>query len=68
MGEKVYRPKTKEGHHLVRSKENPDCVRGVSFDEKEILKKCLTNRKKCDMLDKLLQAAIDTTNRELKKL
>lgn len=33
MGEKVYRPKTKEGHHLVRSKENPDCVRGVSFDE-----------------------------------
>ena len=36
--------------------------------EKEILKKCLTNRKKCDMLDKLLQTAIDTTNRELKKL
>lgn len=33
MGVKVYKPKTKDGHHLVRSKENPDCVRGLSFDE-----------------------------------
>ena len=33
MGKKVYRPKTKDGHHLVRSKENPDRVRGLSFDE-----------------------------------
>ena len=33
MGEKVYRPVVKDGDHLVRSKDNPSRVRGLSRDE-----------------------------------
>ncbi len=33
MGEKVYKPIIKEGDHLIRSKENPDRVRGLTRDE-----------------------------------
>ena len=33
MGEKVYKPIVKEGDHLIRSKDNPDRVRGLTRDE-----------------------------------
>lgn len=33
MGEKVYKPIVKEGDHLIRSKNNPNCVRGLTRDE-----------------------------------
>jgi hypothetical protein len=33
MGEKVYRPIVKDGNHLIRSKSNPDRVRGLTRDE-----------------------------------
>lgn len=33
MGYKVYKPIVKEGDHLIRSKENPDRVRGLARDE-----------------------------------
>lgn len=33
MGEKVYRPIVKDGDHLIRSKDNPDRVRGLTRDE-----------------------------------
>lgn len=33
MGEKLYRPITKDGHHLIHSTENPSRVRGLSRDE-----------------------------------
>lgn len=33
MGEKVYKPIVKEGNHLLRSKDNPDRVRGLTRDE-----------------------------------
>lgn len=33
MGEKVYKPIVKDGDHLIRSKENPDRVRGLTRDE-----------------------------------
>ncbi len=33
MGKKVYTPKIKDGDHLLRSKDNPDCVRGLTRDE-----------------------------------
>ena len=36
--------------------------------EKEILKKCLTKRTRCDILDKLLSAAVGTTDQERRKL
>lgn len=29
MGEKVYKPIVKDGDHLIRSKDNPDRVRGL---------------------------------------
>lgn len=32
MGEKVYRPIIKDGDHLIRSKDNPDRVRGLTRD------------------------------------
>ncbi len=32
-GEKVYKSIVKEGDHLIRSKENPDRVRGLTRDE-----------------------------------
>lgn len=32
MGEKVYKPIIKEGNHLIRSKDNPDRVRGLTRD------------------------------------
>jgi hypothetical protein len=33
MGEKVYKPIVKDGDHLIRSKDNPDRVRGLTRDE-----------------------------------
>lgn len=33
MGDKVYKPIVKEGDHLIRSKDNPDRVRGLTRDE-----------------------------------
>lgn len=33
MGDKVYKPIVKEGDHLIRSKGNPDRVRGLTRDE-----------------------------------
>lgn len=33
MGEKIYKPIVKEGDHLIRSKDNPDRVRGLTRDE-----------------------------------
>lgn len=33
MGEKVYKPIVKDGNHLLRSKDNPDRVRGLTRDE-----------------------------------
>lgn len=33
MGEKVYKPIVKEGDHLIRSKDNPGRVRGLTRDE-----------------------------------
>ncbi len=33
MGEKVYKPIVKNGDHLIRSKDNPDRVRGLTRDE-----------------------------------
>lgn len=33
MGEKVYKPIVKDGDHLIRSKDNPDRVRGLIRDE-----------------------------------
>lgn len=33
MGEKVYKPIVKDGNHLIRSKSNPDRVRGLTRDE-----------------------------------
>lgn len=33
MGEKVYKPMVKEGDHLIRSKDNPNRVRGLTRDE-----------------------------------
>ncbi|MDE7432425.1 MAG: hypothetical protein K2N34_11015 [Lachnospiraceae bacterium] len=33
MGEKVYKPIIKEGDHLIRSKDNPNRVRGLTRDE-----------------------------------
>ncbi len=33
MGEKVYKPVVKDGDHLIRSKDNPDRVRGLTRDE-----------------------------------
>lgn len=33
MGETVYKPIVKDGNHLLRSKDNPDRVRGLTRDE-----------------------------------
>jgi hypothetical protein len=33
MGEKVYKPIVKDGNHLLRSKDNPDRMRGLTRDE-----------------------------------
>jgi hypothetical protein len=33
MGEKVYKPIVKDGDHLIRSKDNPNRVRGLTRDE-----------------------------------
>ncbi len=33
MGEKIYKPIVKDGDHLIRSKDNPDRVRGLTRDE-----------------------------------
>lgn len=33
MGEKVYKPIVKDGNHLIRSQDNPECVRGLMLDE-----------------------------------
>ncbi len=33
MGDKVYKPIVKDGTHLIRSKDNPDRVRGLTRDE-----------------------------------
>lgn len=33
MGEKFYKPVVKDGDHLIRSKDNPDRVRGLTRDE-----------------------------------
>lgn len=33
MGEKVYKPIVKDGDHLIRSKDNPDRVRGLTRDK-----------------------------------
>lgn len=33
MGEKVYKPVVKDGDHILRSKDNPDRVRGLTRDE-----------------------------------
>ena len=33
MGEKVYKPIVRDGDHLIRSKDNPDRVRGLTRDE-----------------------------------
>lgn len=33
MGDKVYKPIVKDGNHLIRSKDNPDRVRGLTRDE-----------------------------------
>lgn len=33
MGEKVYKPIVKDGDHLIRSKDNPERVRGLTRDE-----------------------------------
>lgn len=33
MGEKFYKPIVKDGDHLIRSKDNPDRVRGLTRDE-----------------------------------
>lgn len=33
MGEKAYKPIVKDGDYLIRSKDNPDRVRGLTRDE-----------------------------------
>jgi len=33
MVEKIYKPIVKDGDSLIRSKDNPDCVRGLTKDK-----------------------------------